>query len=120
MNTESKKPRDYAIVKVNPTGRFDLTLGAAIWRRCQPESSPCREYVFDLAGITQMHPSGVVWLRMFKRWANGSGATVHLVGPNEHVERSCREGQLSIAGDAADFIGDQTLEISQEELYTYN
>ncbi|MCI0421972.1 MAG: STAS domain-containing protein [Acidobacteria bacterium] len=78
---------DGKTVTLSARGRFDLSLGFALWQYCQPEQGRHQTYIFDLSGVDDLHDSGLGWLKMFMRWAQRSGACVRMVNTRPEIEQ---------------------------------
>jgi hypothetical protein len=70
---------EHKAVALHAEGRFDLSLGFALWQFCRPEEGRYRYYLLDFARVSELCDSGLGWLRDFGRWAKRADASVHAV-----------------------------------------
>src|SRR3954468_4363316 len=82
------------VLIVQPTGRFDLTLGYELWQICEPDQRQYRGYVFDLVGVSDLRDSGVAWLLMMERWVANIGIKFKVVNVRPEFARRIAEAGI--------------------------
>ena len=87
---------DGKIVVISVTGRFDLSLGFALWQRCQPEKRCYQTYIFNLSDVIELRDSGLAWLKLFTKWAREVGADVHIVRARSEIEKRCIDAGIDV------------------------
>lgn len=88
------------VLIVQPTGRFDLTLGYELWRTCEPDQRQYRGYVFDLSGISDLRDSGVAWLLMMERWVANIGIRFQVINARPEFARRLTEAGIGTSAEA--------------------
>jgi hypothetical protein len=111
MDVQRVVSGDGQTVTVSTHGRLDVAMGALFWELCQPDACPYRRYVFDLGGVTEVRFSGIVWLRMFLRWARDGGVTVRLVQARRELEDLCVSAGISIENHCYATIADPPVDV---------
>jgi anti-anti-sigma regulatory factor len=91
---------DGKTVSFSVSGRFDLSLGFALWQYCQPEKRCYQTYIFNLSSVSDLRDSGLAWLKLFTKWAREVGADVHLSNASSEIEKRCIATGIDVATSA--------------------
>lgn len=91
MSFHIQASTESAVVTLAVEGRFDLSIGFALWQYCRPEERRYHGYIIDLAQVSDLRDSGLSWLLMFTRWAKGSGVRVRVVNVSPEDRQRCAE-----------------------------
>lgn len=87
---------EHNAVALRAEGRFDLSLGFALWQFCRPEEGRYRYYLLDFACVSELCDSGVGWLRDFCRWAKEADASVHAVNVRPEHRQGCIDSGIPV------------------------
>jgi len=77
-------------------GTFDRSTGFSLWQYCRLEEERYGGYVLNLAGLCELHESGLTWLRAFMGWTNALGAWVCLINVRPKHARLCIESGIPV------------------------
>lgn len=92
-------------LRIHLRGHFCFKEGLDLWQTVHPRKQLCQIYYVDMAGVDDLTEDGVAWIRMFLRWAEGTGVSVRIIDASPAHLALLGEAGISENGTAIDHDG---------------